>query len=288
VSSDLDERLAEARSDADPERLVQLGCDLADMDRQVDAEFCFRRAVELGETWVSFNLGNALAAQQRWTETVAAYEEAVADGETDAWLNMGQAMEELGDFAGAIRAYRESANAGDGTGALSLAFRLREIGDPDEAETAAKLAAELGNHIADAVIAVWSWDRTEDTSLEAALRDGLGHYPSARMALAHLLCATDRVAEARRLLETGAKLGEVESWLPLGNLYLEEMDDEVAAEAAYRSGIKAGDAYSHLNLGRLLADQGDQDGAEEQFRLGAAAGDDLAIKALRAPNDDED
>jgi hypothetical protein len=83
---DLDARLAAARSDEDPERLVQLGCELAEADRQVDAEFCFRRAVELGETWVSFNLGNALAAQQRWTEAVSAYEEAAADGYTDALL----------------------------------------------------------------------------------------------------------------------------------------------------------------------------------------------------------
>ena len=122
VTSDLDERLAAARSDGDPGRLVQFGCDLAEVDRQIDAEFCFRRAVELGETWVSFNLGNALAAQNRWTEAIAAYEEAVADGESDAWLNMGQAMEELGDFGGAIRAYRESANAGDSTGASPWRF----------------------------------------------------------------------------------------------------------------------------------------------------------------------
>ena len=36
------------------------------------------------------------------------------------------------------------------------------------------------------------------------------------------------------MLERGAKRGDVESWLPLGNLYCEEMGDDEAAEEAYR------------------------------------------------------
>ena len=72
-----------------------------------------------------------------------------------------------------------------------------------------------------------------------------------------------------------------QSWLPLGNLYCEELGDVEAAEEAYRSGIAAGDIYCHHNLGVLLADRGDLEGAVEQFRLGAAAGDELAASALR-------
>jgi hypothetical protein len=60
---------------------------------------------------------------------------------------------------------------------------------------------------------------------------------------------TGRVDEARTVLERGAKLGEVESWLPLGNLYADELGDAAAAETAYRSGIAAGDTYCHHNLG---------------------------------------
>ncbi|SDY56796.1 hypothetical protein SAMN05660209_03180 [Geodermatophilus africanus] len=83
------------------------------------------------------------------------------------------------------------------------------------------------------------------------------------------------------MLETGAARGEVASWLPLGNLYANELGDPDAAEAAYRSGIAAGDGHSHHNLAVLLLDRGDLDRAEFHLRLGAASGDALAAAALR-------
>jgi tetratricopeptide (TPR) repeat protein len=281
VREDLPERLAAARSSQDAEALNQLGCDLADADRQADAEWCFRRSVELGETWAAFNLGNALSAQGRWGDAVPAYETAIGAGESDAWLNLGHALKALGDLAGAMRAYQAAADAGDPQGPLALAFMLREQGERDQAERLARVAADMGNDTAAAVVACWLWDRTEDPSLEDALRQGAQHYPSARAALAHLLVDTHRVEAARSVLEQGAKLGEVECWLPLGNLYWDEFEAEAAAEAAYRSGIEAGDGFSHLNLGRLLESRGDLVGAEEQYRLGVEAGDVLAAKALR-------
>jgi thiamine monophosphate kinase len=70
-------------------------------------------------------------------------------------------------------------------------------------------------------------------------------------------------------------------WLPLGNLYADELDDVEAAEEAYRAGIAAGDTYCHHNLAVLLSDRGDLEGALEHFREGAATGDSLAAEALR-------
>ena len=122
---------------------------------------------------------------------------------------------------------------------------------------------------------------TLDPSLEEDLRAGQHHFPAARSDLAHLLRETGRPVEARAVLERGAKLGEQVAWLPLGNLYREELGDDEAAEEAYRSGINAGDTYCHHNLAVLLADRGDLDGAVEQFRLGAAAGDQLAAQSLK-------
>ena len=83
------------------------------------------------------------------------------------------------------------------------------------------------------------------------------------------------------MLESGAKRGEAVAWLPLGNFYPDEMGDDEAAEEAYRSGLTAGETYCHHNLAVLLADRGDLDGAVEQFRLGAEAGDQFAAEALR-------
>jgi tetratricopeptide (TPR) repeat protein len=180
-----------------------------------------------------------------------------------------------------MRAYRGAVDAGDLEGGLQLAFLLREQGERDQAMSVAEEIAAAGDAEAAAVVACWRWCATLDPALEDDLRAGQNHFPAARSDLAHLLRETGRPVEARAVLERGAKLGEQVAWLPLGNLYREEMGDDEAAEEAYRSGINAGDTYCHHNLAVLLADRGDLDGAVEQFRLGAAAGDQLAAQSLR-------
>lgn len=280
MTEDLDRRLRRLHGSDDVDALIDLGCDLADAGRQRDAEECFRRAFELGDSMGAFNLGNALAAQQRWPEAVDAYEAALVGGEDDAWRNLGLVLEDLGDLAGAMRAYRGAADAGDLEGGLQLAFLLREQGERDEAIAVAQQIAAAGDDEAAAVVACWRWCATLDPALEADLRAGQQHFPAARSDLAHLLRETGRGMEARAVLERGAKLGEQVAWLPLGNLYREEMLDDEAAEEAYRSGIAAGDVYCHHNLAVLLADRGDLEGAVEHFRTGAAAGDQLAARSL--------
>jgi len=280
VREDLDRRLRRLRASGDPAELIDLGCDLAEAGRQRDAEDCFRRAADLGDPVAWFDLGNALAAQGRGEEAVDAYVAALASGEVDAWRNLGLVLEELGDLAGAMRAYTGAGEAGDPAGWLGLAFLLREQGEREQAWVAAEKGAALGDPVAAAVVASWRWSATFDPGLEPDLRAGAPHYPSARADLGRLLRDTGRVDEARRVLEHGAKLGETESWLPLGNLYCDELGDEEAAEEAYRAGIRAGDVYCHHNLGLLLVERGDLDGAVDQFRLGVAAGDDLALRAL--------
>jgi len=281
MTEDLDDRLSRLQASDDVYALIDLGCDLADVGRQADAEWCFRRAADLGDTVGAFNLGNALAAQQRFTEAVDAYEVAVAGGEADAWRNLGKVLEDLGDLAGAMRAYRGAVDAGDLEGGLQLAFLLREQGERHAAMDVAMEIAAMGDQEAAAVVACWRWCATLDPALESDLRLGADYFPAARADLAHLLRSTGRPEEARFQLEKGAKRGEAVAWLPLGNFYADELGDDEAAEEAYRGGIAAGEAYCHHNLAVLLAERGDLDGAVEQFRLGAAAGDQLAADALR-------
>jgi tetratricopeptide (TPR) repeat protein len=288
MSKDLDARLREADSSDAASTLVELGCDLSGAGRHQDAEVCFRRAVALGEDWVAFNLGNELMAQGRPEEAVHAYQAAVAAGENDGWLNLGQCLEGLGDLAGAMDAYRHADHGGDKNGALALAYMLREQGEYADAERLAQRGASLGNLQAVGAAACWAYDRTRDPALEHDLRRGSEHYPSARADLAEILRETGRIEQAREELTRGAKLGECESWLPLGNLLSDELGDLDAAEDAYRAGIAAGDRNCHNNLGNLLLEREDVAGAEEQFREGGRLGDQLAVRALRNLLDDED
>ncbi|MET0763487.1 MAG: tetratricopeptide repeat protein [Blastococcus sp.] len=281
MTEDLDDRLRRLASSNDVDELIDLGCDLADVDRQRDAERCFRRASDLGDSVGSFNLATALGAQKRWEEAAAAYELAIARGELDAWRFLGHVLEKLGDLAGAMRAFRGARAAGDLRGGLELAFLLRDQGEPGQAMDVAEQLAAAGDRKAAAVVACWRWCTTLDPGLEADLRAGADHYPAARADLGDLLRETGRPTEARAVLERGAKLGEAEAWLPLGNFYADEMADEEAAEEAYRGGIAAGEVHCHHNLAYLLAERGDLEGAVEQFRLGAAGGDALAAQALR-------
>jgi tetratricopeptide (TPR) repeat protein len=121
MGEDLDDRLRAATTSVDMDKLLDLGCALADSDRLPDAEVCFRRASDLGSPAAAFNLGNSLAAQECWLEAVAAFELALERGENDAWLNLGLVLHELGDLAGEIRAYEQAEDAGDSGGPLGLA-----------------------------------------------------------------------------------------------------------------------------------------------------------------------
>ncbi|MFQ1004133.1 hypothetical protein [Modestobacter sp. SSW1-42] len=185
------------------------------------------------------------------------------------------------DEAGRERALRTAAERGDAPAALALAHLLREDGRHGESWHWAQLAADAGSLSAAGTLACWRWVESRDPALEPQLRAGADHSHSARAGLADLLRTTGRVEEARTVLERGAVRGEVASWLPLGNIYREELDDVVAAEAAYRAGIEGGDLHSHHNLGVLLLGTGDVDGAIEHFSIAAAGGDELAARVLR-------
>jgi tetratricopeptide (TPR) repeat protein len=249
MPEELDARLRRLRASDDADALIDLGCDLAAAGRQREADWCFRRATGLGEASDAFDVGNELAARRRWEGASTAYEVALAGGDPGAWRALGAALESQGDVTAALDAYRGAAEAGDPQAAAIVACRL--------------------------------WCTSLDPALEDDLRAGADHLPAARADLGDLLRSTGRSAEARRVLERGAKLGEAVCWLPLGNLYADDLGDVEAAEEAYRAGITAGDTYCHHNLGVLLADRGDLEGAVEQFRLGTAAGDALAAEALR-------
>ena len=60
-----------------PAGVVDVGCECAPAPRHQDAEWCFRRAADLGDPLGSFNLAIALRAQHRDVEAVAAYEAAI-------------------------------------------------------------------------------------------------------------------------------------------------------------------------------------------------------------------
>lgn len=264
----------------DADAIVELGCDLADAGRQQDALSCFQRAVELGNEWVWFNVGNTLRDLDRPQEAVDAYRRAVRAGETDAWLNLGYLLEAAADLDGAATAFREAGAAGQPEGFVELAHLERDRGDDDAAELALRRAGSFPPALAE--LACWDWERTLDPALEGALRDGSAVSGAARASLAALLLLTRRPLEAQQQLELGAKLGQRECWLPLGNVLAERVGDLEAAEEAYRAGIAAGDAYCHHNLALLLLERGDVAQAEFHLSAGSAAGDDLAERALRS------
>ena len=307
----LDARLARLLGSGDVDELYDLGYDLAEAGRPADARRCFEEAAAEGSALASFGLGNALRELgllgealeafrtaveggeedarldlglvlldlERWAEALPVLETALANGDRGAQAPTGTALWELGDLAGALRAFRAAEAGGDLEGALQLAFLLHELGDRAEAERVAVRAAEAGT----------SWPSASSPAGAGTARSTppwkgrCGRGPTTtrpRAALADLLRTTGRVAEAREVLEAGAASGEAECWLPLGNLYADEVGDVEAAEAAYRSGIAAGDNHSHHNLARLLLDRGDLAGAEFHLRLGAG-GDALATAALR-------
>jgi len=286
VDDDLNRRLAALDGSDAVDALVDLGHALHEASRYGDAAQCFRRAARDGDGAVLFQLGWSLAAQERWGDAAVAFRGAAAAGDVGGWLHLGVVLEELGDLAGARRAYEEAADAGDPDGWVHQAWMLRLLGDQDGATEALRAGVDAGSELAGAVQTCWRWDATRDPALEPALRAGADLYPDTRADLAALLRQSGRLEEARSVLERGVELGEAASMLPLGDLLGDDLADDDAAERAYRSGIAAGDAFCHNNLGVLLLDRGDVAGAAEQFMLGELGGDAEAAANLTSLRDD--
>ena len=286
MSKGLDARLADHMGSTDVDALLDLGCDLFDAGRLKDAETCFRRASNLGSPEGAFDLANTLARQDRYEDAIVAFELALTRGETDAWANLGGVLEDVGDLAGAARAYEQTEAAGDSSGGLRLAMLLRDQGERDAAMTAAQRSAAAGHELAAAVVACWQWCLTLDPSLEPALRAGADLFPAARADLGHLLLATDRIEEARAVFEHGTNLSEVESMVPLANMYSDLLDDDERARAVLTTAADLGDAHAHHNLGVLLEQNGQAEDAALHYRLAIAGGDSLAVTALRNLHDE--
>lgn len=278
-----DDPAAAVAACTDPETLVQLGEDLERLDRYDDAAVAFRRAVELGSP-ARRHVGYALQNAGRPAEAADAFLEAALAGEPGAWSELGDLRDWwLHDVPGAREAYSRAAVSGDMEGLVQLAFLDRLDGDTAKARIGMERAATLGSAQAKGALACWDWDVSRDVCLEPRLREGADHYAYARAALAQLLRTTGRANEARDLRERAIAAGEVEQWLPLGNIYVDEMGDQEAAEAAeaaYRSGISEGDSWCHYNLAKLLLDRGDTAEAREHLKAGSEAGDHKAKAAL--------
>jgi tetratricopeptide (TPR) repeat protein len=212
-----------------------------------------------------YDHGFDLAEAGDHEQAVDTFRRAAELGCVMAWLGLGTSLGELHRWDEAGAAFQRAAELGSADDAWAWTPRSADAGDPEAA----------------AVLACWRWELTRDPALEPGLRAGADHHPPARAALADLMRTDGRVEEARAVLEAGALRNEVDSWLPLGNLYLIELDDEVAAEAAYRAGIDGGDVFAHTSLGMLLRERGDVAGAVRHLSIAAEDGDEFAARHLR-------
>ncbi|MCZ2806890.1 UDP-N-acetylglucosamine-peptide N-acetylglucosaminyltransferase [Modestobacter sp. VKM Ac-2983] len=275
------ELLGTAAAHGDPVALRHLGSCLGVLGRWAEAAVVHRRAADAGQDAAWLDLARALLRLGCWSEAESAARTAVDRGDAGGWAALSEALQGQDRAPEAERAFRVAAERGADAAALELAYLLRSSGRQLAAWHWAQAAADAGNPVARATLACWRWQESRDLALEPELRAGADHHPHTRTALADLLRCTGRVEEARVVLERGAARGELASWLPLGNLYRDELDDAVAAEAAYRAGVEGGDLHAHHDLGVLLLETGDVDTAVEHFSIAAAGGDELAARLLR-------
>lgn len=105
------------------------------------------------------------------------------------------------------------------------------------------------------IVGCWRWHYLNDVGAEQQLRQGMYNYGSAWADLGHLLKATGRAAEGKRVLMDGAANDILECMLPLANLLSRAGDREEAA-ALYRRAYDLGDGHSAWNLAVDLAEDG--------------------------------
>lgn len=224
--------------------------------------------------------GLLLAHAGNTREALRFFVRAAERGSSDAAYNAGVAQEGLGELDLAPVSYDQAWKMGCAAGGIELAFMNRESGKGDEARRIIAEVAAQGDEYARAVHACWEWESTNDPALEKDLRTGARLYSSARVALSDLLIQGGKCDEAEQTLKEGVQMQEMQSFLPLGNMYADLLGNVAAAADAYRAGAEIGDVYCHNNLGVLLRDEGDIDGAKREFEIGAALGEAKAQSHL--------
>ena len=243
---------------------------------------CFRRAAADGSVLALFDLATALMDDDRWGEARTAFAQAAAGA--PEWARRRASADARSTAAAAARPTADRPAPAPAALPVPAAVAVPAVPVPPPTRNPAPVpepvAVPLPAAVADALLPV---PRSAAVPAELRLRGEADADPAARAALGRLLHSSGRPAEARRVLERGTALDERDSWLPLGNLLLDGYDDPIAAAAAYRGGIAAGDVMCHSALGLLLQDLGDTRGAAEEFRRGAGAVPAPAATRTTAP-----
>ena len=128
----------------------------------------------------------------------------------------------------------------------SVAHTLRELKLHSLALRLMRISSALGESVAEATVACWTWHSTHDSALEDSLRAGIPYFDSCRPDLAELLQMKGDGEGAIRLLTEGVDLGELMSFVPLANA-VEESDPILAKELLMRAS-EFGDGHASHNL----------------------------------------
>lgn len=184
----------------------------------------------------------------------------------------------------AIAMFREAAEAGADGASATLGESLNWMGAHAEAAEWLLRAFERGegnsSHLQGLLgESLWKGEVGCDASrIEELLRVGMESSSEFGIPLAQVLLKQGREDEAASVLQELVDAGVYGAALMLGNLLSRSPGNQVAAEAAYRSGIASGDAHSAHNLAAMLLEQGDEDGARDFHLLAQDMGDQSALE----------
>lgn len=199
------------------------------------------------------------------------------------------ALEASGEYSRALEVCDEMWGLGFPSGRVDAAWIVKDRGDVERAITLMTEALPLQDEddlpLLHGIIGHWRWHYLNDPRAETQLLAGMLAYGTARADLGHLMIATGRPAEGRRVLQEGADEDTVECMVPLANL-LSHDGDRDGAEAMYRRAIALGDAHSAWNLASDLLEEGRDSEAEELQWLAASMGDEVAIAYLSSQHPD--
>lgn len=202
--------------------------------------------------------------------------------------NLQQSKFSLGDeafdenrFIAARDWFQVAAAEGDLDSKAMLALTSHRLGDEALAHQIARDAAAEGSQQAAALIGHWLFELgRSDPEVEAYLRGGADVWSKARLDLSKLIESQGDSVQARKILEEGASLDEVESLLPLA-LAQKREGNLIRSEQLLRRAVELGEPAAFNNLGFLLLEQGSFFEAHGLLVRARAAGNPLATRNLK-------
>ena len=255
------------QNEKDGAKFYAAGCVYLEQGEYFNAENCFQKAIERGQTNALFNLGVLYHFQEKHAEAEQYYLKAINNGQVNAMINLGAIYKSQGKLPEAEKYYLLAMGKGDVDALINLGILHFNQNRYSKAENYFLQAIEKGHF--DATIHLGNLYRIQGKSTEAekyylsAIEKG---NELAMYNLGVLYHNQKKYSDAEKYYLPAIEKGNAEAMYNLGVLY-HSQNKFSEAEKLYLRSVEKGNISAIYNLGVLYHNQNKFSETEKQYLI---------------------